>query len=1114
MNINHALAVRSDFSIGESTLQIKKAVELAKEMGYESLAVVDNMSLSGMVDLSSRCKEAGIKPVYGCTVRVYDDPTLRGKEEHKANRFYWLKVYAKSERGIQSLLKTLSIGFSEAHFYYNARVGLQEILNLEDCIVTTGDFFPVWHHPDHMNIVAQIAARMPVYADLVPIATPLYDTLNRNAIHAISTLGIEPLVCWPMLYQEGRADSLDVLRAISKNMQIDSMWLERPYVRDFAMLPPATLVQRIKASIETLRLDGVNPQAYLRGLDNMGAIAEQCSFEFKKLEPSLPKMADDEFGELVRLCKEGWANRFGRKVLGHQPTPSDMPEYQRRLAYELGVLRDMGFSGYFLLVREIVAWSKSQGIKVGPGRGSVGGSLVAYLLEITDVDPIRFGLFFERFINPSRLDLPDADLDFQSARRAEVIDYIVNRFGRDRVAGISNYNTLGPALALRDVARLSGLDPIQYNCSKQMEKEHGVAVSLTESRESVPDIDKFANAFPKVWEHAVALEGCVRSTGQHAAGVVVAGEPITNRAVVETRSGGPVTSWDKRVVEDWGLIKMDILGLTTLDVIEKALQFIYERHGKRVDMLGLPLDDARVMKAFGEGKTVGVFQFESGGMRGLLKNLAKVAPLTFEDITATTALFRPGPLDAGLTDDYVAIKQGARAPSYEHPAMEAALRETYSVMVYQEQVMQICRDLAGFTMAEADNVRKAIGKKDKEKMAKQGDQFVAGAIAAGMAEYTARELWAKIELFGGYAFNKSHSVEYTVISYWLMWLKVYYGAEFYAASLTIVDKVEKIEPLIADAAAQGITVLPPDINRSTNRIEILSDTELLAPFNAVKGLSETAAGDIVALRAALGGVFASVDDFKRQKELLGKPRVTINSGHLDKLDKVGAFASIVPGSQPATHPDRLKDRLQLTAGWVVETVKADRSLDLSPYTRTMLIHLQEEVKRCDKCSLKGGVHPATVFGKSPKVMVVFDAPTFSEDRAGKLMEGETAKILRQIMHEAGFSPNDAYYTALVRSAKPKGQSALTNEQINGCVDWLKHEIELLKPAIIVPMGSNSIRHFLPGLKGNTLEMAGKAVFDATLDANIVIGASPGRMFKDMSVAKHLVNTFSKVAELL
>nr|WP_151708877.1 hypothetical protein [Acinetobacter brisouii] len=369
-----------------------------------------------------------------------------------------------------------------------------------------------------------------------------------------------------------------------------------------------------------------------------------------------------------------------------------------------------------------------------------GGSLVAYLLGITEVDPIRFGLIFERFINPERLDLPDADLDFASSVRHKVVDYLVNKYGEDHVAGISNYATLASASALRDTGRIFDLTPLELSATKLVLKEHGSHVGLEESAKAVPEIEKFKNDYPTVWKHANKLVGTIKSFGQHAAGIIVAGEPIVNRAVVETRGDNPIVNWDKRCVELFGLVKMDLLGLSTLDTLDIARKYIKERHGAEVDLLKIPLDDPKTMNAFANGDTTGIFQLESKGMRQLLKNIAKGGSMTFEDVTAATALYRPGPMDSGLLDDYVAVKQGMKPIEYDHPNMVNALKDTLGVIIYQEQVMKVAVDFAGFTNAEADALRKAMGKKSPEAMAKMEEKFVKGAVEKSGDAYLELEL--------------------------------------------------------------------------------------------------------------------------------------------------------------------------------------------------------------------------------------------------------------------------------------------------------------------------------------------------------------------------------------
>jgi DNA polymerase-3 subunit alpha len=1113
LNIKHLLSARSDFSLGESTLQVGTLIETAKAQGYETVALVDNMSISNMVAFTDKAKKAGIKPIVGCTIRMVDDPTYRkppkaSGEVERPNPLVMLKVYAKTDAGLRSLMKLLSKGNSPEYFYYHSRVGLEDVLQLEECAVATGDFYGLFHHKRWEEIAYRLSEKFgrDFCVEFVPGATPLHKTLNKLALTCLDRFTATPIGTWPALYAtDDQADSLDVLRAILGNNKMTDRWLNKPYLRNFSVRAPGDLVKALVA-------EGLPAKEIIKGNQ---ALVDSCTFEFKKLDPCLPKMAEDEFKALCAEVAKGWAQRFAAPVLGHKPEPEELPQYKARLAYELDVLRKMGFSGYFLLVQHIVQWSKQNGILVGPGRGSVGGSLVAYLMGITDVDPIRFNLLFERFINPERLDLPDADLDFMSKRRHEVIDYIATHFGRENVAGVSNYNTMGAAGVMRDTSRVHELNPFDYACSKQMEKQHGVSLSLEESAAIVPEIDKFKGSFPDIWKHMVNLEGAARGLGQHAAGVIVAGEPIVNRAVVETRTGGPVCNWDKRTVEDFGLIKMDILGLTNLDVMKLAADYIKERHGKTIDFLRLPLDDKKVLEAFGRGDTTGVFQFESPGMRRLLREMALSGAVTFDDLVAVVALYRPGPLDAGLCDDYVAIKQGSKQPYYEHPNMAPALKDTYGVIVYQEQVMQIARDLAGFSMAGADHLRKAMGKKDKEKMAEMRDKWVAGCVShSGMTEGSANALFDKIEVFAGYAFNKSHSVEYAVISWWTMWLKVNYPAEYFAASLTEIDKEEKREPLVQDARRMSMQVLPPDINRSSARVEIVGEDKLYAPFQALKGLSEKAAGYIVDARIKWGKPFANRTDFDAAMKAAGYTGRHINQAVKDKLVLIGAFAECEGDKVPAMHPDRLKNRIELLPGFTVDTVKADRTLNAEHLALLQLVRIGEETRSCEKCSLKGGCHPMPRIGKTPKFMVVSDNPNWQEEKAGKLLEGDNAKLVINALKEAGLSAQDGYFTTLVKSGKPKDQKTLTNEQINGCSEYLKRELEILKPPVVVTLGSNAARFFAPGVKGGSMELAGKVIFDPKLDASIVFGINPGQIFHDPGKYSVLQTVAAKVADLI
>lgn len=1123
MNLNHALSVKSDFSIGQSLLQVSHIVDEAVKHGYESVALVDTMSLHNLVDFTNQCKKAGIKPIIGCALRVVDDPLHRKPAKASGiadtpNPMVMIKAYVIDERGIASLMKLLSKANSKDYFYYVSRVGWDDVLALEGVIITTGDFYGLFSHPeaeDRLRLLHGIFDDR-LYVELTPVNTPLFDTVNNRALKAAKEEFVETLVTYPFLYRDDAdASTLEVLSVITNKQKMSTAYRSRQYVQDFGFRSGKELVQRLShAHNRQIKWHDTDARVlWKEAVINIEKLANKCTYEFKKYPISLPAMAPNEFDSLGQKCIAGWKQRFSKPVLGHVPAPADLPVYAARLKFELSVLKKMGFAGYFLLVEDLVMWAKNNGIIVGPGRGSVGGSLVAYLIGITEVDPIRFNLLFERFINPDRLDLPDADLDFMSTRRHEIIAYLTDRYGADRVAGISNFSTLASASALRDTGRVYELDNLTLSATKLVPKEHGQSSTLTEAAKAVPELDKFKSGHPEVWGHALKLEGCMRSFGKHAAGVVVGGVPLIERAVIETRAsddGAPVCSWDKRVVEDFGLVKMDILGLATLDVLEIARGYIQDRHGIDISYVDLPLDDKDVLDSFARGDTTGVFQFESSGMRKLLRDLAKGGTLTFEDIAAATALYRPGPMDAGLLDDFVSIKQGTSSPFYEHPNMEAALKDTYSVIVYQEQVMQLAVDLAGFTRTEADHLRKAMGKKDKVKMAEMRDQWTKGCEATSrMDAYTAERLFDKIESFAGYGFNKSHAVEYSIISLWTMWVRVRYPAEYFAACLSIADDEAKLEGLVRDARECGIEVSPPLINESTHRFTIPKDGVLLAPFSSIKGISENTAQRIVELRSKEGGKFCDMAHFEAVCTKVGSK---VNSKVRENLALVGALCTIDPSAPPMRDLGRRKDQIALLPGLIVDSVKADRQTDVrEPFVRGKIIHLVQDYRSCKACDLAKQPHPAIRMGATVKFMVVSDCPTWQEEKEGKYLEGDAGDCIKRAIIAAGLKPADGYFTSLVKAKK--NDKMLSNSQINGCTQFIDREVALLKPAIIVCLGNNAVRKFLPGMKSAS-EMMGKAVFDAKLDASIVIGLNAQQIHFTPSKQGVLDEVFATVADLL
>lgn len=1105
------LFARSDFSIGESLFKAKKLPALAKERGYSACALIDTMSVSGLINFSNACKEQEIKPIIGARLNIVADPEATGKMKNPA---WFPKLIALTEDGLRTLYELLTRANDEDRFYRTARLGWSDLFAALErakegsLAFASGDVLSALAHKDAREIMQRVSAslgRPQTLCELVPVDTPYFDRVNAVGIELANELGLPTLVARPALYAENQADSLDVLSAISRNVKMDNTFAFRPHQRDSVPLPYAALLRQAKLAKERLEKrypDLDQGSAWLDGVKQHDSLAEAVQFVWSKSAPCLPKMAEDEYKAVVDECKLGWRYRFTEPVFGHQPSREELAEvYKPRLAYELGVLKDLGFCGYFLLVQDIVKWSKSQGIRVGPGRGSVGGSLVAYLMGITEIDPIRFGLLFERFINPQRIDLPDADLDFMSERRGEIFQYLSDKYGAEQVAGISNYAELGSASAIRDVGSKFGLEPRDLSCSKLVPKEHGQPVGLETAAEQVNEIRAWKETRPELWQHCLNLEGCMRNFGQHAAGIVVAAEPLTRRAVVERRKGSRTINWDKRVCEDQGLVKIDVLGLSTLDLIEEALTHIKERHGKVPDLNGLPLDDKRVLDAFAVGDTVGVFQFESGGMRKLLKDLAQTDPLTFEDVTAATALYRPGPMDSGMLDSFVARKAGMESVTYDFPEMEEPLQETYGVVVYQEQVMKLAQVLAGFSLPEADKLRKAMGKKDKELMASFKEKWRDGCVkTVAMKPEQADALFDKIEAFAGYGFNKSHAAVYTLISYQCMWLKVYYPVEFYAAALTILGEA-KLAGLIADAEKRGIAVQPPDINVSTDRFEILNDTTLAIPFPRCKGISMNTTGAILAARQ--DGPFKSFDDFVSRVE-----RRRCNVRHQDVLRRVGAFARIEEGELPALHPDRLKDQIELLPGLMNRLVVADRTCKTDPATKRELLKLVEEYR-----GLAGDMPaPFVRMGKRAKFMVITDCPTWAEEESMKISIGKTFAPVSEALQVNGMTAEDGYFTALSKVVK-KGKF-VEDENITKFGPILMKELALVQPPVIVLLGSAAARFFIKDLKGGLNDHAGKVIFDTGLDASLALGINPVQVHFDESKQTILDDLFGKVAQMV
>ncbi|MDX1608594.1 MAG: DNA polymerase III subunit alpha, partial [Halofilum sp. (in: g-proteobacteria)] len=582
--------------------------------------------------------------------------------------------------------------------------------------------------------------------------------------------------------------------------------------------------------------------------------------------------------------------------------------YLERLELEIGVICNMGFPGYFLIVADFIAWARDNGVPVGPGRGSGAGSLVAYALGITDLDPLRYELLFERFLNPERVSLPDFDVDFCMEGRDRVIEYVAEKYGSDKVSQIITYGTMAARAVVRDVGRVLG-HPYGYvdRIAKLVPFELGMTLekALAESEDLKTAYDEEEEVRTLI-DLARKLEGLARNAGKHAGGVVIAPSALTDFAPLYCEPGGQglVTQFDKDDVEKIGLVKFDFLGLRTLTIIDRAVRAINERlrtaGETEIDLDLLPMDDRGAFDLLKACNTTAVFQLESRGMKELIKRLQ---PDDFEEIIALVALFRPGPLQSGMVDDFIARKHGHAQVQYPHPTLEAILKPTHGVILYQEQVMQIAQELAGYTLGQADLLRRAMGKKKPEEMAKQRSGFVDGAVERGVKEATARHIFELIEKFAGYGFNKSHSAAYALLSYQTAWLKAHYPAEFMAAVLSAdMDNTDKVVALIDDCAANGLEVLPPDINNSGIGFQAVGSGQVRFGLGAVKGVGQGVLETVLAERAA-GGAFRDLDDLccRVDGSRLGR-RV------LEALNRAGALAAL--GANRATIDRRIPHALR------------------------------------------------------------------------------------------------------------------------------------------------------------------------------------------------------------
>ena len=882
------LHVHTEYSLLDGSSKIRELTARAKELGMDSMAITDHGVMYGVIDFYRAAREVGIKPILGC--EVYVAPGSRFDRENGAgeDRYYHLILLAENNTGYKNLMKIVSKGFVDG-FYYKPRVDL-------DLLET--------YHEGIISLSACLAGEVQKY-----LARGMYEEAKRSALRYSEIFGKDHF--YLELQDHGIPEQKMVNQGLLRLSQETGLELvatndvHYTFAEDAKAHDILLCIQTGKKVTDEDRMRYEGGQYYCKSeeemrklfpyaqeaIDNTHKIAERCNVEIEFGVTKLPKYevpeGFDSWTYLNHLCREGFKTRY----------PDDDGTLSRRLDYELGVIKTMGYVDYFLIVWDFINYARSQNIMVGPGRGSAAGSIVSYTLGITNIDPVRYNLLFERFLNPERVSMPDIDVDFCYERRQEVIDYVVRKYGKDQVVQIVTFGTLAAKGVVRDVGRVLDLPYAMCDSIAKM-IPNDLGMTLDKALTANPDLKKLYNEDEQVKyliDMSKRLEGLPRHTSMHAAGVVIGSRSIDEFVPLSRAADGTITTqFTMTTIEELGLLKMDFLGLRTLTVIQNAVRLAEKDYGIKLDMDHIDYNDKKVLESIGTGRTEGVFQLESGGMKGFMKELK---PENLEDIIAGISLYRPGPMD--FIPRYLKGKNDKTSITYECPQLEPILSPTYGCIVYQEQVMQIVRDLAGYTMGRSDLVRRAMSKKKTAVMEKERQNFVygnekegvKGCIANGIDEKTADHIYDEMIDFAKYAFNKSHAAAYAVVSYQTAYLKYYYPKEFMAALMSsVMDNVSKFsEYILTCRRMMDIAILPPDINEGESGFSVSGDG-IRYGLSAIKSVGRPVVDAILEERKK-NGIFSSMEDFINRMT-----NKEVNRRTIENFIKSGAMDSL-PGTR-------------------------------------------------------------------------------------------------------------------------------------------------------------------------------------------------------------------------
>jgi len=875
------LHLHTEYSLLDGACRISKLAQRVKELGQTAVAITDHGVMYGAIDFYRACKSEGIKPIIGC--EVYVAPRTRFDKVHEFDsEARHLVLLCRNEEGYRNLSYMVSCAFTEG-FYIKPRIDMDllrehcsGLIACSACLggeiprrLQAGDYEGAKAHALEMR---EMFGADGYYLELQDHNIPVQRQINAGIIRLHEETGI-PIIATNDAHYLTRedAETQDILMCVQMGKTVDDPGRMKFETEEFY----------VKSEEEMLALFPQYPEA----IENTAKIAELCNMDFEFGHYHLPQFKlpegwEDATAYFHHLCRKGFQWRY----------PNGTPENLKQLEYEMGVIEQMGFVDYFLIVSDFIGYAKSHGIPVGPGRGSAAGSMVSYCLNITDIDPLKYSLYFERFLNPERVTMPDIDIDFCIRRRQDVIDYVSRKYGEDHVAQIVTFGTMKAKAAIRDVGRVLNLPYAEVdNIAKQV--PFSLDMTLDKALQlSKPFLDLYegSETVKKLVDTARKLEGMPRNSSTHAAGVVITKKPVYEYVPLATNDDLAVTQYTMVTLEELGLLKMDFLGLRNLTILDDAVEMVRQKQSDfRLDQI--PVDDPQVYKMLCEGRTSGVFQMESAGMTGVCVGLK---PKSIEDITAIIALYRPGPMDS--IPRFIACAQNPKLISYKHPLLEPILSVTYGCIVYQEQVIEIFRRLAGYSLGQADMVRRAMSKKKVKDIERERGAFlrgdpernITGCVAHGIPEHVAQSIYDEIYDFASYAFNKAHAVSYAVVAYQTAWFKCHYPREYMAALLTsVLDSQDKVAEYIAECKDCGIALLPPDVNESGTTFTV-SGENIRFGLAAVKGVGRGIVDALLEERVK-GGSFADFSDFCQRMY-----DHDLNRRVVENLIKCGAFDSM------------------------------------------------------------------------------------------------------------------------------------------------------------------------------------------------------------------------------